>query len=147
MDLLKIVTVHSQRFCMTFFGHTLILQMRRNELKYGFYRQIPACFRRIYLQFFINKALLASNSVHRQNFMGKNVTCDKFNAKVYRQVSWWICIALPLHAKGLKFNSRRRILCLFSSSFCFVLFRFFKNIFSFFGRLKLQVNYQLSFLK
>ena len=26
-----------------------VLQMRRNELKYGFYRQIPASFRRIYL--------------------------------------------------------------------------------------------------
>ena len=56
-------------------------------------------------------------------------------------------IALPIHAKGLGLDSRRRTLFIFSSSFCFVLFRFFKNIFSFFGRHKLQVNYQFSFLK
>ena len=33
-----------------------VLQMRQNELKYGFYRQNPA-----------------SNSVHPQNFMSKNI--------------------------------------------------------------------------
>ena len=127
---------------------SVILFFKSDEMssRTSFTVKSPLVFVEYIFQFFINKALLASNSVHRQNFMGKNVTCDKFNAKVYRQVSWWICIALPLHAKGLKFNSRRRILCLFSSSFCFVLFRFFKNIFSFFGRLKLQVNYQLLIL-
>ena len=51
-----------------------VLQMRRNELKYGFNCQNHACFPRIYLQFFINKALTASNSVDRQNFVGKSVT-------------------------------------------------------------------------
>ena len=45
-------------FCKTLVGHN-VLQMRRNELKYGFYCQNPACFSLIYL------------SIHRQNFMGK----------------------------------------------------------------------------
>ena len=46
-----------------------VLQMRRNELKYGFNCQNPAGFPRIYLSILHKQALPASNSVDRQNFM------------------------------------------------------------------------------
>ena len=51
-----------------------VLQMGRSELKYGFYCQNLAHFlHSCIFQFFIKKALPTSNSVQRQNFMGKNV--------------------------------------------------------------------------
>ena len=55
----------SRRFCET---------LNIDELNCGFYRQNHAFFFLEYIfQFLINKVLSASNSVHRQNFMGKNV--------------------------------------------------------------------------
>ena len=50
----------------------------------AFYRQNPAGFPRIYkgiFEFLINTALPASNSVYRQNFMGKNAKRNSF--KIY----------------------------------------------------------------
>ena len=47
-----------------------------NELKYSFNCQNYALFLEYIFQFFINKALTASNSVDRQNFMGKSVKDD-----------------------------------------------------------------------
>ena len=46
-----------------------------NELKYGFLPSKPCLFSsniQVYFEFLINTALPASNSVYRQNFMGKN---------------------------------------------------------------------------
>ena len=70
----------SQRFCETllkyrFVGHNYVLKMQRNELKYGFLPSKPCLFSsniQMYFEFLINTALPASNSVYRQNFMGKN---------------------------------------------------------------------------
>ena len=50
--------------------------MWQNEFKYGFYPQNYACFLKYIFQFFINKAPPGSNTIQRQNFMGKS---DKDN--------------------------------------------------------------------
>ena len=71
---LQAVQRPKQETSRRFFRHTCrpyVLQMRRNELKYGFYCQNPTGFRKYIFQFFINKALPASSNVLRQNFMGK----------------------------------------------------------------------------
>ena len=75
---LQAVQCCQKRFCDGFVRHLLwlcrpyLLQMRWNELKYGFYRQNPAYFPGIYSVFLINTALPASNSVYWEKFMGKN---------------------------------------------------------------------------
>ena len=50
-----------------------VLQMGRNELKYGFYRQIPDCFVEYIFQFFINKALLAFKQRPPRQFHGQKM--------------------------------------------------------------------------
>ena len=104
-----------------------VLQMGRSELKYGFYCQNLAHF--LYsciFQFFIKKALLASNSVQRQNFMGKMLkVIDLMSMIVMVQyITRWpqeLMVWGPTPAWG---------------NFFFLVV-FFLNIFSFFGRLKL----------
>ena len=61
----------------SFARHLILLRQpyvfQRNELKYCFYRQNPAYFPWIYLSILYKESLPASNRVHWQNFMGKNV--------------------------------------------------------------------------
>ena len=83
-------------------------------------------------QFFINNALPASNSVDRQNFMGKSVKDDQFNSTT--NCCGAIDNAFSYHVDGSGFDSRRRkfsFLFLFFFVFLFYLFFFVKDIFIF----------------
>ena len=124
------------------------LQMRRNELKHGFYCQNPACFGRIYLSILRTKESSTSFKQHPPaEFHGQKIL-DMINLTNGCTVCCHSAIDIILlsNARGLGCDSRPRKLFLFSSLFCFC-FSFLKTYFHILGDLNYKLIMSFSFLK
>ena len=122
------------------------LQMRRNELKHGFYCQNPACFGRIYLSILRTKESSTSFKQHPPaEFHGQKML-NMINLTNGCTVCCHGAIILLSNARGLGCDSRPRKLFLFSSLFCFC-FSFLKTYFHILGDLNYKLIMSFSFLK
>ena len=101
-------------------------------------------FHEYIFQFFTNNALPASNSVDRQNFIGKSVQHDHFNEKTQCSLSWRkITRSLCTSVVPVSTLAVGNFLFFCFWSFCFVFFFFFfsrKTYFHFLTKLHTPVD-------